>query len=102
MSEQKMLKCKVLSIDAWRDMEGGWTWNAWYQLQDMEEVYIAADISNRALLKYCRDELEILSDASKGKIAVEDDGYNIVIMLKDTREPLFAFEYGGYWEENGL
>ena len=83
--------CKVLSIDAWRDPEGGWTWNAWY---DTGVVYdLDENESNRSILKNLR-EYGLLSKESKGKVAIEDDGYNIVVMAKGTREPLYAIEYG--------
>jgi hypothetical protein len=43
-----------------------------------------------------------LTDASKGRLSIEDDGYNIVIQNKDTFEPIMALEYGSNWEFNGL
>ena len=48
--------------------------------------------SNRATLKLFR-ELGLLSEASKGRFAVEDDGYNVAITLKSTGCPLYAIEY---------
>lgn len=82
--------CKVLSIDAWRDPNGGWTWNAWH---DTGKRFELANQSNRAILKWFRAE-GMLASGSAGRVAVEDDGYNVVIMAKGTREPLFAIEYG--------
>ena len=38
----------------------------------------------------------LLGYASKGRVALEDDGYNVVIVNKSTREPLFAIEYGAH------
>jgi hypothetical protein len=82
----------VLSIDAWRDPEGGWTWNQWFQAGKL--TIEANDLSNnRKVLKALRDE-GILGLMTGGQVAVEDDGNNIVVMWKGTREPLFAIEYG--------
>jgi hypothetical protein len=35
-----------------------------------------------------------LSAKSAGRVAIDDDQYNVVIVAKGTREPLFAIEYG--------
>jgi hypothetical protein len=35
----------------------------------------------------------LLDDDSVGKCAIEDDQYNIVIVERSTRRPLFAIEY---------
>lgn len=80
----------VLSIDAWR-YDGGWTWNAWYKVGTLP--LSACDLDVRALLRLMRDE-GYLAEGSKGRVAVEDDGYNVVICDRNTREPLFALEYG--------
>ena len=81
---------RILSIDAWREREG-YTWNAWYDAGD-----ITADAIHwnaRKLLKYFRDN-GYLAEKSAGKCAIEDDQYNIVIVERSTRRPLFAIEYG--------
>ena len=88
------LTCKVLSVDAWREPEGGWTWNAWYDTGSTFELEEAE--SNRSILKKLRDG-NLISEVSKGLVAVEDDQYNIVIMLKGTRRPFLAIEYGVHY-----
>jgi hypothetical protein len=35
-----------------------------------------------------------LCNGSQGRIAIEDDGYNVVFLARGTREPLLAIEYG--------
>jgi hypothetical protein len=35
-----------------------------------------------------------LTSAALESAVVEDDGFNIVILDKETREPVFAIEYG--------
>jgi len=87
---------RILSIDAWREPEGGWTWNQWFGAgtMDRDTFHKVAD-NSRKLFRWFRDA-GMLSDGSKGRVACEDDGYNIVIVNKATREPLFAIEYGGH------
>lgn len=85
--------CKILSIDAWRN-EGGWDWNNWHKVGDIPLA--ACDWTPRKLLKWFRDN-NYLNPASAGKCAVEDDQYNIVIVHRHTRRPLFAIEYGPHY-----
>jgi hypothetical protein len=81
---------RVLSIDAWRDGPG-WTWNNWYSVASAP--LSLCDAKPRAILQWFR-ESGILSQYSRGRCAIEDDGYNVVIVSRGTREPLFALEYG--------
>lgn len=81
----------ILSIDAWRDIDGGWFWNAWYKVGTIERSL--CDLPPRKLLRYLR-ERGILTPGSAGKVAIEDDQYNVVIVAKGTREPLIALAYG--------
>lgn len=85
---------KVLSIEAWRDGDCGWTWNQWWHVGNYPVSIL--DATTRAQLKWFRDN-GFLSDKSKGKVAIEDDQYNIVVVQKNTREPLFALEYGNLY-----
>lgn len=84
---------RILSIEAWR-YDGIWNWNQWWHVGDMwKEDFEKIESSNRKILAWMREE-GLLSEASKGKVAVEDDESNIVILKKSTREPIFAIEYG--------
>jgi hypothetical protein len=85
-----MNRYRILSIDAWRECEG-YTWNAWYDAGDIDKN--AIHWNARKLLKYFRDN-GFLTEKSAGKCAIEDDQYNIVIIERSTRRPLFAIEYG--------
>jgi hypothetical protein len=76
----------LISIDAWRDLEGGWYWNDLYKVE--QDVYIPSDATNRTILKILRETH--LSDDSKGKLAIEHTGYDIEIQARGTREPIFA------------
>lgn len=82
--------CNILSVDAWHG-DHGWEWNAWYATG--KQYDLQDDYSNRSIIKKFRD-LGLLSEHSKGKIAIEDDGYNILIVARGTQEPLYAIEYG--------
>ncbi len=94
MKNEKYYKTKLLSVDA-RYEGDGWTWNSWNTIEEV--IYLHESILNspRKLLKFCRDKLEILTNDSKGKIQIDDDGYNVNIQLR-SGETLFAFCYGEY------
>jgi hypothetical protein len=79
---------RVLSIDAWR-YDGGWTWNNWFHVGDVED----APEKPREFLAMLRRE-GFLSKLSAGKLAVEDDGYNIVVLEKGSRRPILAVVHG--------
>jgi len=83
---------KILSIDAWKT-EGGWTWNNWYAHGVITKADFEKLDSNRKVLSWLREE-GYLSEYSKGRVAIEDDQYNLVIVDKNTKEPLYAIEYG--------
>ena len=79
---------RLLSIDAWRCDEG-WTWNAWYPLE--EDIYIAPEAATpRRVFRMLRNGY--LSEQSKGGVRLDDDGYNLVIEDRNTGEPIFALE----------
>lgn len=82
---------RVLSIDAWRGVEGGWDWNDWRGVG-----YAPVETLNytpRRLLAWFRSE-GYLSAQSAGCVAVQDDGYNITIIDRRNGCPLYAIEYG--------
>ncbi len=80
----------VLSIDAWGNQEDGYEWNQWYKVGTIE---IDLDAENRDIIRAMVDA-GYLTAAGLESAEVEDDGYNIVILDKETREPVFAIEYG--------
>lgn len=80
---------ELRSIDAWRDPEGGWTWNNSFHIES--GIFIGNEVGTRGLLKYCREGLNILTNESKGRVRVYDDGDIIEIQARGTGEPLFAF-----------
>lgn len=83
---------RILSIDAWRQPEG-WTWNAWYKVGEINRATLASLTTNRAILRYLRSA-GYLTDYSKGRVGVEDDGYNLTVYQRGDGQPLLAIEYG--------
>ena len=84
----------LLSIDAWRECEGGWTWNAWYNVE--KDIYFAeSQLTPIKVLRALR-KWGFLTEQSKGRLSLDDDGYNIVIQDKNTLEPILALEYGSF------
>lgn len=83
---------KILSIDANKSF-GGWDWNNWYKVGEIEKAEFEKLDTTRKVLSYMR-EGGYLTDWSKGRVAVQDDQYNVVIVDKNTHEPLYAIEYG--------
>ena len=79
----------ILSIEAWREPEGGWTWNNWHIVGTAPDDW--AHLPARALLRKLRDEGYTLP---AGSVYIEDDGYNRVVNLRATGEPLLALAYG--------
>lgn len=91
-----MSEYQILSIDAWRDSEGGWTWNQWYArgtltAADLDKCAPGGRVDTRKLLTALRAEG---LDIPAGQVAVMDDQHNYVVVQKNTREPLYAVCYG--------
>lgn len=84
---------KVLSIDAWREAEGGWTWNNWYEVRSCEPLPEKILGNTRKMLNWLRKE-GVLGDGSLGRVAIEDDQYNYVVIDRHSREPIYAVQYG--------
>lgn len=79
----------ILSIDAWRDGAGSWTWNNWFRVGEVEDI----PPTTRQILRFMRAE-GYLSAKSAGLVMVDDDGYNLVICKRSNGCPLFAICYG--------
>jgi hypothetical protein len=84
-----MKSYQVLSIDAWADVEPcSWTWNQWFNAGKIE-LNIDAPATD-ILSAMC--EAGFIRNPELGD--VEDDGHNVVIVDKETHEPIFAIVYG--------
>ncbi len=81
----------VISIDAWAGSEPDtWEWNSWHGCGNIELDPFAAP---RQVLRAMKRN-GYITNVNLGDI--EDDGYNLVIVSKKTREPLFAIVYGDF------
>jgi hypothetical protein len=79
----------VLSIDAWAgDEPGSWDWNSWH---DAGKVSLDIDAEPHEILAAMADA-GFIRNPELGD--VEDDQYNLVIVDKASREPIFAIVYG--------
>jgi len=79
---------KVLSIDAWGNVDEGYEWNNWFNAGSIE-----IDINSSELtIMQTMFDAGYITDSNGGY--VNDDQYNLVICDKQTDEPLFAIEYG--------
>lgn len=81
---------RVLSIDAWRE-DGGWQWNNWNNRGMVPASW--CDLKPRALLRNLRNR-NCYTLPAPGLAAIEDDGHNLVIVMRGTREPIMALAYG--------
>lgn len=79
---------ELRSIDAWREREGGWTWNDSFKLEG-GICFDTAALKPRTILKKLR-EWGYLTDHSKGRVRVQDDDSVIEIQDKGTGKPLLA------------
>lgn len=84
-------KLNVVSVDAWREPDGGWTWNASYSsghlIVSIDDVY-----KPRRLLAALRAQGH-LGAGSPGKLHVEyyeGDPTLVEIQLRGTREPILG------------
>jgi hypothetical protein len=83
-------KYKVLSIDALAGMEEGtWEWNAWHNVGELELTDSELDNPIEKMIQE-----GFLKDSARGRAELDDDGHNVVILDKETKEPIFAIEYG--------
>ena len=80
----------VLSIDAWGNETDGYEWNQWFHVGSID---LDLDAENRDIIR-AMVNAGYLTQQGLDVCDVEDDGFNIVILDKETREPVFAIEYG--------
>lgn len=84
MKEKKKYSYDVREIDAWSDLESGWTWNASYHIGTMET---AAEDVRRALTAYLKRRGIVFK---LNRTIIYDDGSVIEIQDRKTKEPLYA------------
>lgn len=79
---------RTLAIDAWGNQDEGYDWNAWY---DMKENYTGDIEDDKAMQEHL---LQFIRIEFQDSVYFEDDGYNYILCVSDTGEPIYAIEYG--------
>ena len=79
----------VLSIDAWGNLEDGYEWNQWFNVGSID---LDLDAEDRQIIQ-AMVNAGYLTALALESAEVEDDDYNLVIVDRETREPVFAIEY---------
>jgi hypothetical protein len=85
----------VLSIDAWADgpeEDRGWTWNAWYKIGTCD-LDTLPQATGEDTLSWLISE-GFATEEARNACEIEDDQYNLVMVDRETREPLIAIAYG--------
>lgn len=82
---------RILSIDAWGNADDGYDWNAWYKVGEISKGEFERIELEEGFLNWFIGEGYV---DEKYPLEIEDDEHNIIIVDKETREPLFAIEYG--------
>jgi hypothetical protein len=88
-NEKNIQTFPVLSIDAWGNLEDGYDWNACYKVGSID---LDLDGEDRQIIQ-AMVAAGYLTALALESAEVEDDGFNIVILDKETREPVYAIEY---------
>ena len=84
---------KILSVDAQAEGEGNWTWNQWYKVVEIDKAeFESLKTEKEYRLWFKRNGYT--TTASKRKVAIDDDQYNIVLCDASDMRPLYAIEYG--------
>lgn len=90
------MKFKVLSIDAWASYDGtddsvySWDWNNWHNFGEYDEER-DGPLTEENAFKFLSD---YINSGYENEFEVEDDQYNLVLVRKSDRMPIFAIEYG--------
>lgn len=96
MTDKTYYRLRLLNIDAWRGLDGGWFWNNWYEIED--GIYLREDrLTPRKLLAFMR-RAGWLTEKSKGRVYLDDlptDRVHITVCDRYTHEPLLCLEQTG-------
>jgi hypothetical protein len=75
----------------------GYEWNQWFNVGSID---LDLDAANHDIIR-AMVNAGYLTSAALESAVVEDDDYNIVIVDMETREPVFAIEYGPVLNSKG-
>ena len=90
INETNVQTFPVLSIDAWGNETDGYTWNQWFNVGTID---LDLDAENRQIIQ-AMVAAGYLTQQGLDVCDIEDDNYNLVIVDRETREPVLAIEYG--------
>ena len=82
---------RILSIDAWGNKKDGYEWNNWFTVGEIDSI----PDTNKDIIQLMIDEGFLKPGVNK-LVEIDDDQYNLVILDKKTKQPLFAIEYGNH------
>ena len=94
---------KILSIDAWASQSPdgddcpSWDWNDWYTVGTFD-LSILDGLDRQAEKSRVIDHFiaeGYLKPTAMDLVDIDDDQYNLVIVEKENRRPLYAIEYMG-------
>lgn len=83
----------VLSVDAWKDGCGNYSWNDWHKLGEISLEKFESLNTNRKLIAWFRGE-GYIGNGSKGKVGITNTDYNICVTDRRDGRPLYAICYG--------
>lgn len=86
-----IVKCRHCG-ETYNDYEGlSWTWNNWFNVGFFE-----GNLNELTAMEYFRENFKdhLTIDDMYQFFEIEDDLYNIVLVDKKNRRPLYAIEYG--------
>jgi len=86
--ESKYSNWELVSVESWRDWDGGWSWNNIHKLEP-NIVFEESKLTPRTILRHLR-KWGFLSPKSKGKLRVDIQDSIIEIQIKSTYEPILA------------
>lgn len=96
-------KFRILSIDAWADIDESWTWNNWFHVETYDSN-IHGELNEENAMKFFFNEMFTANSMTrkhgddfeefKNIFEIDDDQHNLVLIRKENRMPLYAIEYG--------
>ena len=76
-----------------------WTWNNWFNISTYYESEYG-NLTEESAKKCFADKLSGTVKQLEEKFEIEDDGYNLVLIDKTNKMPIYAVEYGDELNES--
>lgn len=92
-SSHGLVKCLKCSHEFDTDEGINWSWNSW---SDVSTFYVSeyGELTETSAMKCFADKLSTSVDKLSRQCEIDDDQYNLVLIRKTDRMPLYAIEYG--------